>query len=68
MISRLAIATILGLSAAAPTQVDKRQDSATFANDLLTDATCREYYLIVARASDEADNIVSALQMLSPFA
>ena len=59
MLSSFAVAFLAGVAAAAPVEVEKRQDTATFANDLLTDTTCRDYYLIIARASGEADNIVS---------
>ena len=59
----LAVAALAGVVAAAPTlrevKVDKRQVVGTTANDLLNDKTCRAYYLIIARASGEADNVVS---------
>jgi hypothetical protein len=61
MKSSLAFAVLVGLTAAAPLEVNKRQVVGTTANDLLNDTTCRAYYLIVARGSTEADNIVSFL-------
>lgn len=57
--SPLVVATLAGMVAAAPLEVDKRQVSGTTANDLLNDETCRANYLIIARASTEADNVVS---------
>jgi cutinase len=55
------------MAAAAPLEVNKRQVVGTTANDLLDDTTCREYYLIIARASGEADNVVSFSTMCYSF-
>lgn len=63
----LQLAILAGLAASAPFEVQKRQDTATFANDLLSDTTCRPYYLIVARGSTEADNLVSLLAIHYSF-
>lgn len=52
-------AMLTAIAVATPIEVDKRQVVGTTANDLLNDATCRPYYLIIARASGEADNVVS---------
>ncbi|KAE9369810.1 carbohydrate esterase family 5 protein [Stipitochalara longipes BDJ] len=49
------------MAAAAPLEVNKRQVVGTTANDLLDDTTCRAYYLIIARASTEADNVGSTV-------
>ncbi|KAF2235278.1 carbohydrate esterase family 5 protein [Viridothelium virens] len=57
MMYSLAVAILAGLAAAAPLEVDKRQVIGTTANDLLNDRTCRSYYLIIARASGEPDNV-----------
>jgi cutinase len=58
----LALAALAGLAATAPLEV-KRQVVSTTANDLLDDRTCRAYYLIIARGSTEADNVVSLSTM-----
>jgi cutinase len=63
----LAFAALAGIAAAAPLEVNKRQDVGTVANDLLDDTTCRPYYLIIARGSTEADNIVSLSTMRYSF-
>ncbi|KAI9689144.1 MAG: hypothetical protein M1822_000882 [Bathelium mastoideum] len=57
MMYSLVVAALAGLATAAPLKADKRQAVGTVANDLLDDITCRDYYLIIARASTEADNI-----------
>jgi cutinase len=51
--------TLTAMAAAAPFEVIKPRVVGTTANDLLDDTTCRANYLIIARASTEADNIVS---------
>jgi cutinase len=63
----LAFAALVGMAAAAPLEVNKRQVVGTTANDLLDDTTCRAYYLIIARASTEADNVVSLSTMRYSF-
>lgn len=56
-------ATLATMTAGAPFNPFKSLVASTTANDLLEDTSCRANYLIIARASTEADNIVSLSTM-----
>lgn len=63
----LVFTTLASMAIATPFDVIKPRVTGTTANDLLDDTSCRANYLIIARASTEADNIVSLWTMPHPF-
>lgn len=58
-----ALAALVAIASAAPLDTIETRAASTVANDVLKDTTCKANYLIVARGSTEADNLVS----LHPF-